>query len=838
MGIVKENKEEEKIEIEKDSEPMISKSLEAQIVSVHSNELEVIVETPESAPSVLPKKVKLKHQHQLHQLPPQEVNLQHNSCREATTTITTTTNKAMAAATTIIGGTIVAGTTTATTEGGVAIEAATTTKSGGGRGEAIVATMTTTTTEERAVIAAMTTTTEGGAIVAATTTTTEGEAIRAATTPSTTEGGAIVAATTTTTEVEAVITATTTTTTKGGAAIVAAMTTTGGGAAATTTPTAEGAAAATTTPTTEGAAAATTTPTTEGQGAIVAATTTTTTTRGEAAVVAVTTTNTEGRPVASAVTGRKKRATVEKPTVTREAAVAASRRAAIAGGFIAAQEKAVGGRKATGVTASREVASAAVGGEAGARAVIGTGGEAVATGAAEGRIEEGDGLFEERSSASDDDQVASLLQGGAEVSSDEETSLSIMTQVMLPFLVAGLGMVGAGLVLDLVQHWDVFRDVSELFIMVPALLGLKGNLEMTLASRLSTHANLGHLDNKEDCLSMIIGNMALIQCQAIVVGFLASVAAVVMGWIPEGHFNILHALLLCAAALVTASLASLILSTIMVGVILASRKCSINPDNVATPIAASLGDLTTLGLLAWIASVLYASKESDIWLSPLIVVCYLLSLPLWVWLAARNKHTREVLYSGWTPVISAMMISSMGGLILDFTVSNYKGIAVFQPVINGVGGNLVAVQASRISTALHAAAPLGKMPKFVAEICINPCSAFCARAGHPRTARVLLLLVVPGHLVFMYTISYLKAGHTSLTPIFVVTYLLAAFLQVAILLYIAHVMVHWMWKMSIDPDNSAIPYLTALGDLLGTGLLAIAFHFLFIVGDRDADLGD
>lgn len=51
--------------------------------------------------------------------------------------------------------------------------------------------------------------------------------------------------------------------------------------------------------------------------------------------------------------------------------------------------------------------------------------------------------------------------------------------------------------------------------------------------------------------------------------------------------------------------------------------------------------------------------------------------------------------------------------------------------------------------------------------------------GHPRTARVLLLLVVPGHLVFMYTISYLKAGHTSLTPIFVVTYLLAAFLQVS-----------------------------------------------------------
>ena len=35
----------------------------------------------------------------------------------------------------------------------------------------------------------------------------------------------------------------------------------------------------------------------------------------------------------------------------------------------------------------------------------------------------------------------------------------------------------------------MFRDVSEVFILVPALLGLKGNLEMTLASRLSTQVS-------------------------------------------------------------------------------------------------------------------------------------------------------------------------------------------------------------------------------------------------------------------------------------------------------------------------------------------------------------
>jgi solute carrier family 41 len=41
------------------------------------------------------------------------------------------------------------------------------------------------------------------------------------------------------------------------------------------------------------------------------------------------------------------------------------------------------------------------------------------------------------------------------------------------------------------QHWDVFIHISEVFILVPALLGLKGNLEMTLASRLSTQVSPG-----------------------------------------------------------------------------------------------------------------------------------------------------------------------------------------------------------------------------------------------------------------------------------------------------------------------------------------------------------
>ena len=55
--------------------------------------------------------------------------------------------------------------------------------------------------------------------------------------------------------------------------------------------------------------------------------------------------------------------------------------------------------------------------------------------------------------------------------------------------------------------------------------------------------------------------------------------------------------------------------------------------------------------------------------------------------------------------------------------------------------------------------------------------------------------------------------------------------QVFCLLCIADCMVHFLWRQGKDPDSYSIPYLTALGDLLGTVLLSLAFVLLWYVGD-------
>ena len=78
----------------------------------------------------------------------------------------------------------------------------------------------------------------------------------------------------------------------------------------------------------------------------------------------------------------------------------------------------------------------------------------------------------------------------------------------------------------------------------------------------------------------------------------------------------------------------------------------------------------------------------------------------------QNEFVNETLYQGWIPLISAMLIASVAGVILKTSVEIYPIVAIYQPVINGVAGNLVAIFSSRLSTSIHRTTIKGEYPSW------------------------------------------------------------------------------------------------------------------------------
>lgn len=416
----------------------------------------------------------------------------------------------------------------------------------------------------------------------------------------------------------------------------------------------------------------------------------------------------------------------------------------------------------------------------------------------------------------------------------EENIFGVFLQMLVPFIASGLGTVAAGLLLQAVLEWENFKIISELVTLVPVLLGLKGNLEMTLTARLCTAANMGNVDHSKELWRHVSGNLVVTQLQAIVVSSLASIISVVIHVLKGNEFLLSNTFVLLSSALLTASVASLLLGVLMSAIVFLSRRFNLNPDNVSAPIAASLGDILTLALLSYISAFFY-SFRTQWWLSPLVIFQFLALLPLWFCIAFKNPTVRQVVITGWTPILCAMSISVGAGQILDMAAHCYKLMAVFQPVISGVGGNLVVVQTCRMTTLLGRRSTLGNHPEDDNRTLVSPISALFGRTYLSRTARLLLLVTVPGHTLFVYVIHL---AHVSVTPMFLFFYLTSAVIQVAILLYMARCLVYFLWQWAIDPDNAAVPILTAVGDLLGSGFLAASLVALHMMGDKSSSLED
>lgn len=356
----------------------------------------------------------------------------------------------------------------------------------------------------------------------------------------------------------------------------------------------------------------------------------------------------------------------------------------------------------------------------------------------------------------------------------------------LPTLVLSLlSLMFSGELLIHLARWPVFVKVDKLFILVPILLNLKGNLEMNLSLRMSTSANIGELDIRRTRETLIVGNMTLLQVQALIVSAGAGVLAFLLGlaagqsgevkapavnpsnhsrsvrnWVSSGWSGssssrlgarrVIHGhpktpvdpalrlrngyfefVLVLATAMLSASLSSAILGNFMCALVVVARRTGANPDNIASPLAASLGDLLTLTIVGLLGSTLVRFEGTI--LATLIFIALLVACAVCFFYTRRNTYVRELLSSGWVPLILAMFISSGAGLVLDSFVQRFEGFALLTPVVTGLPGACAAILVSRTSTTLHS----GKGDIALGSVSNSRSTSLSRRGGTSLASKVL-----------------------------------------------------------------------------------------------------
>ena len=374
--------------------------------------------------------------------------------------------------------------------------------------------------------------------------------------------------------------------------------------------------------------------------------------------------------------------------------------------------------------------------------------------AAAGKREgEGEGEGECEGEGEDEDEG----EGEGEGEDDENSVIGTLLQLVPTLIISLAGLLFAGYLLDATQSWLVFKTVHELFVLVPVLLGLKGNLDMTLASRLSTAAHAGELGNTlADAWPMLRASMALVQVQAILVSLLSSVIACAMR---RATMDLERATLIVVSSVVTMSLSAFALGMFTCALVVVSHWNDFDPDNIATPVVSSLGDLFTLLMLAGVSTLLHSAvRQGAFFVLPMCFAVLLCVLLPWATLETQ-KHAgcRSVLVLGWPPIIVAMAISLVAGSFLDDGMARYAGLAALVPVLNGSGGNLGCVYAARLCTSVNTRE--GRVD------------------GMSWVMRLLMALVVPLSLLFMIIVRLVDLGHINVNAPLVLAYTGAGLVQ-------------------------------------------------------------
>jgi mgtE-like transporter len=351
---------------------------------------------------------------------------------------------------------------------------------------------------------------------------------------------------------------------------------------------------------------------------------------------------------------------------------------------------------------------------------------------------------------------------------------------------------------------NIMLNYPALLIVIPGLMGLRGNVFGSFGSRISTSLYLGSAEPKLSDRFILKNTVFSI--------WAATIPAIILLCVAFLKFREIDQILVVSQIVIDSSvLISSVLGIMTAVIVISSFKRGVDPDSIVGPAVATFADLVTIPSLILFIVLIEKFKNAEIII--VISVAILIFSIIYSVRGGDLKTYREVV-----AIVSllALVQSVTGNILEEFSdMIHLAAILSFAyPAIIGSIGNYGSIVVARTSTKLH----MGEISKSIGGDVLRDLLYIFATS----------LFVFPLIITVSLTLSNAFGGgfKFSIMPFlaFFVIYSIIIFAVLVLSLYLSL----YLYEKGIDPDNGGIPIITTISDVIGT-VATVLIAGIFII---------
>ncbi|MCU0860804.1 MAG: magnesium transporter [Methanomassiliicoccales archaeon] len=379
----------------------------------------------------------------------------------------------------------------------------------------------------------------------------------------------------------------------------------------------------------------------------------------------------------------------------------------------------------------------------------------------------------------------------------------VFTLGFAALMISSLGDLLAGATLGSMNQ--TLSQIAGLMILIPAAIGMRGNIFGALGSRLGTAMNIGTFELSMRKGSLLRQNfeasLLLTIIMSFLMGVMASGIASLLGVETEGVQVFVF------ISVVGGFLAGVVLVLINILVATVGFKRGWDIDNFSAPIITAAGDVVTLPML-FLAAILVRDDLIPMLLIDAFALALLLLTLYLVWRVVRmpeNEIKRVVIVTAPVLVLCALLDIGAGLTIeheLETLVASAALLVMIPPFLedaNALGGILT----SRLASLLHMG--LLEPRRLPGKVALENFAIIYIFA--------LWVFTLVGVMAYIVAVL-LSLGSPSLLSMVGIS-LVAGLLTVTVLNLLSYYVAIYTFRFNLDPDDHSIPITSSAIDLVG-----------------------